>query len=73
MKFFKQYALQDQKRKKKLKDSINRKSIPVSDMALSHGIEERFRPPEVIIGMFKPDQDEIDQKIYEGIVEYNID
>ena len=42
-------------------------------MAISQGIEERFKPPEIIIGMFKPEQDEIDQKIYEGIVEFNID
>ena len=43
-----------------MKDSLNRISVPVSDMAISQGIEERFKPPEVIIGMFKPDQDEID-------------
>ena len=72
MKFFKQYALQETKKKRKSKDS-QRKSFPISDLALSNGIEEKFKPPEVIIGMFKPDEDEIDQKIYEGIVEHNID
>ena len=40
---------------------------------MSNGIVEQFKSPEIIIGMFKPDQDEVDQKIYEGIVEFNID